>query len=254
MEKLVYFTAIFFVVIFLPIPVMLNEMRRETGAYIAVLKSILAVGIATMIIFMIAKAAGEPVGQTMYKAGSTAIENLLGDSALSQSLGISQLSAIEQKSFLSALYTQSSQVIPAFILILASIISYFEYKILARITRVDGKPVKRLPKFREFSMPGSAIFGWCLIFALAYIASHTSLASDGVLLANVESLFLFFFSMQGLSTILMFFYTKRIPTILTVLVVIFVLGNTVGEIVMFLLGLFDLTFHFKDRLLLNNKR
>ena len=91
MEKLVYFTAIFFVVIFLPIPVMLNEMRRETGAYIAVLKSILAVGIATMIIFMIAKAAGEPVGQTMYKAGSTAIENLLGDSALSQSLGISQL-------------------------------------------------------------------------------------------------------------------------------------------------------------------
>ncbi len=250
-----YFTAIIFLTIFLPIPVMHREIRKGSGPYRAVLEGVIAVGIATMLVFIFSMAAGEPVGQMMAEAGSEAVKSLLGDSSLLHSLGLSQLTSAEQESFLSALYLQSSQIIPSMILILASIISYFEYMFISSVACKAGAQVRKLPKFREFSMPRHAIFGWCLMLGLTYLINLTSLVADNILLANMEMLFVFAFSVQGLSTIFTFFYAKRLPTVIAVIAAIFILGTSIGQIVALFLGLLDLTFDCKGRLLLNtNKR
>ena len=59
---------------------------------------------------------------------------------------------------LTQLYDNVFAVMPACLMILGLVVSYVEYIIISRIMARRFQ-VKRMPKFREFSWPGSAFMG-----------------------------------------------------------------------------------------------
>lgn len=246
-----YLTAVMIVVIFLPIPIMMREIIKGTNPYRAVLEGVIAVGMATMMLFIFSMAAGDPVGPAMEAAGRKMADALAGSDYFTETLGIGQLTVSEQKEVLSLIYLKGAHSVPSLILIIASIAAYFEYMLISGIMKRSGKNVSQLPKFRNFTMPRGAIFGWFVILILSYIMNATSLIADNILLENVETLFFFIFAVQGLSTLFMFFYSKRLSAALAVAAAIFIFWTSIGQMVLFILGLMDLTFGLKARLLHN---
>ena len=111
-----------------------------------------------------------------------------------------------------------------------------------------------MPKFREFSVPSGAVFVLIGIYLLVWMLTATETFSDNSYYVNIDLLFDFVFFLQGMSAVFMLFYLKRIPSGFALVLCIVLWNIYIGRTMIVVIGMFDVIFGLKGKMLANNGR
>ncbi|QIB67996.1 DUF2232 domain-containing protein [Aminipila butyrica] len=240
-----YTLIIFSVLIFLPLPLMASAARKTNDGYRAIFQGVLGVAGAMLLLFLVASLGGHPVGQAISSDLQSFSEAAAKNSQVVEMMGMEGLSFGERVSGITRLYTYAINALPAVVLIWATIIAYFEYIVISRISAKASYPLPVLGKLKDFSMPKKAMWGWILIYLLTFIVSLLGFASSNVLQINIQILFQFAFQIQGLAVVFYFCDSRGWPRGLAVVLSLFFLPTSIGQMLLCLVGFFDLGFNVR---------
>jgi uncharacterized protein YybS (DUF2232 family) len=195
----------------------------------------LSASVAGLVFFIAAALSGNPLGlvlQAAVDAGLASMAATLGD----------QMDLY--KAALDLLVT----FFPSSVVIGSAVAAYLEYQLLSRVVkRVDGA-VLRMPPLREFTWPRQGIYGWMLMFLLAYLAKAGGFPAGGNLLMNIENIFQTAFALQGTACLLMVLLMRRVPKGLAAGLAVAAWIFPYGKMALFLLGLADIMFGIRMRI------
>ena len=149
---------------------------------------------------------------------------------------------------LNEVYGQAAQLLPSSICIISAVASYIEYILLSKVVKWNGVRAIPMTRFRDFDLPRNIVLGWLVLFVLSWLITKTGIMSSDIVYVNINALFNFAFSLQGMSVLFMFCHRKRAPKVIAVIIVIFFLLSNLGKMVLMLLGFADVLFRLKERL------
>lgn len=237
-----YTLIIFSLLVFLPLPVMASTGRKSGSGYRAIFEGVMSVAMAMLLMFCIAAASGHPIGKLI--AGDLHIfaEAAAQNEMLVNMLGMEDASASERVAALTSVYTYTINALPAVVLVWCTVLSYFEYRIVSKLSRKMKNPLPMLTPFHEFTLPKTALWGWVLIYLMTLIAVVLDIAGSNVLEANIQVLFQFVFQIQGMAVIFYFCHQKKLPVIVPVLLCALFYPTAIGQLMLSLLGFLDLGF------------
>ena len=243
-----YLLLIYFLILVVPLAVMPRIIRSGTASpYRTVLYGTIGTAVAIVAVFMAASMSGQGV----FAQISGMIENMASELAknpvVAETLGMASVSRAERIETLTQMYESVFAVLPACLMILGLVVSYVEYIIVSRIMarRIQ---VKRMPAFREFSWPGSAFMGVMGMYLISWALTATGIFGDNMVYVNMDMLFNFVFSIQGVSVVLMFCHMKRMPKAAGVVISIVMWVIYVGRMALLIIGMFDLILGLKRRI------
>ena len=72
--------------------------------------------------------------------------------------------------------------------------------------------------------------------------------SDDLLYVNMDLIFDFVLSLQGISVVFMLFHMKKLPKAVAVIIIIVLWGTYMGRWMLVLLGMFDILLGLKTRI------
>lgn len=230
-----YTTLVLLSVILMPLPAVLGGLRRGTAPYTAVMDGTLSASVASLVFFIAAALSGNSLGvelQSALDAGLAAMAGSLGD----------------QMDLYKAALDLFVTLFPSSIVIGGAMAAYLEYQLLSRVVRrVDGATL-RMPPLREFSWPRQGIYGWMLLFLLAYLAKAGGFPAGEGLLLNIENIFQSAFALQGTACLLMVLIMRRVPRGLAAGLAVAAWIFPYGKMALFLLGLADILFGIRMRI------
>ena len=108
--------------------------------------------------------------------------------------------------------------------------------------------VRLMPKFREFTLPGGAIWGILIMYMVSWLMTSAEMLSDDLLYVNMDLIFDFVLSLQGISVVFMLFHMKKLPKAVAVIIIIVLWGTYMGRWMLVLLGMFDILLGLKTRI------
>lgn len=233
-----YSSLLFFVIFLLPIPILIVNMRKEQSPYRTWINSILGTGVGICAVFL----ASNFWGVNLFTEFESSVDQVMD-----------VLSAqIKDTAFLDnyrSLYLESVKIMPATLLVMAAFISYVEYLVLSRfIKKNKTQPVLRMPPLREFSLPRNTIFGWFIIFIIAWILKAVGVPAGEMVALNINVLFEFTFALQGVSLILLTAHLKKFPKPIAVIGLIIAWILPFGRTALFFIGIADLILSIRLRL------
>ncbi len=242
-----YLTLMFLTALLLPTPVIAGLMRRRMSPYRVVVEGAIAGVAGALFVMILASAAGESIAAVFQESIRYIAQTLAGDPNIAQLLG-DELTMSERVEILTRIYGQAADLLPSTIGIFSAVGAYIEYLILSRIIKPEGTGAVRMSPFREFSLPGNFIIVWAGLFLLSWILTTIKSLPGDALYANINALFDFVFSLQGMSVIFMFCYKKRAPKAIAVIIILFLLFSGFGNLVLVILGFADIIFRLKKRI------
>lgn len=242
-----YLTLIFLAALLLPIPVMIQAMRKRLSPYRAVLEGIIAGVIGAIVIMILSSVSGSSIFSTIQESIRYMAEILSKDASIIEIMG-KETTEAERFEFITELYGHAADLLPSSICIFTAIAAYIEYIILSKIVKPGGTPAYSMTKFREFDLPRNVLFGWLSIFLLSWIITKTGIMPNDLLYVNINALFNFVFCLQGMSVIFKFCFSKRAPKIIAVIIIIFFLLTGFGKLALMILGFADVIFKLKEKL------
>ena len=233
-----YLLMILFITVVAPFLVMPRYITKGgRNPYDVVLISVITICAAAAVIFMGA--------------------SMVGDGVLSQLHGsVEEISkaAAQDPTVIKALKLESHDMAErACIMILSCLTSYIAYLILSKSLSRRGE-VSRMPRFREFDMPNTAVFVLVAIYMIVWLATMTGSVENSAFYTNMDLLFDFVMYLQGASVIFMLFYVKHIPKGFALALTIVLWNIYMGRSIIVMLGIFDLIFSFKYRLLYHESK
>lgn len=230
-----YTTLVLLSVILMPLPAVLGGLRRGAAPYTAVMDGTLSASVGSLVFFIAAALSGNPLGVELQAAMDS------GLASMAASLG-------DQMDLYKAALDLFVTLFPSSVVIGGAIAAYLEYQLLSRVVkRVDGA-VLRMPPLREFTWPRQGIYGWMLLFLLAYLAKAGGFPAGENLLLNVENIFQTAFALQGTACLLMVLLMRRVPKGLAVGLAVVAWIFPYGKMALFLLGLVDIMFGIRMRI------
>ena len=105
-----------------------------------------------------------------------------------------------------------------------------------------------MPKFREFSFPGGALTGVVIMYLLTWVMTQSGIFTNNMMYINMDFLFDFTFSIQGVSVVLMFCHMKRMPYVLGIIIAVILWMTLIGRAVLVMTGMIDLMFGLKGKI------
>ncbi|QAT41764.1 DUF2232 domain-containing protein [Aminipila luticellarii] len=237
-----YILIIFSVLVFLPLPLMASAARKTKNGFYAVFESILGVATAMMLMFIIASVTGNPVGQAISSDLQSFCEAAAQNDQFVTMLGMENISMNERISTLTKVYTYAINALPATILVWSTIIAYFEYIIISKISSKSKYPFPELAKLKDFTMPKKALWGWILIYVMTFLVSVFGFKHSDVLQINIQVLFQFAFQIQGIAVIFYFCDLRKWPRAVAVVFCLLFFPTAIGQMLLCLIGFFDLGF------------
>lgn len=237
-----YTLIILAVLIFLPLPLMAASAKKTGNGYRAIFEGVNGIAMAMMLVFILAAATGNPVGSVI--AGDL---QLFADAAANSSqivsmLGLEKLSYTERVNTLTSVYTYAINALPAVILVWGTIIAYFEYIIVSKAAVGSKYQLPQLGKFKDFSLPKRALWGWVMIYLLTFAVSLMNFMDTSVLQVNIQILFQFTFQIQGIAVIFHFCDFKKWPKAVPVILSIAFFPTAIGQMILCVMGFMDLGF------------
>lgn len=230
-----YIILVFLSVVLMPLPAVVGGLRRGTAPYTAVMDGTLSASVASLVFFIAASLSGQSLGVELQAVMDAALQSAAG------ALG-------NQMELYEAALELFVTLFPSSVLIGGAVFAYLEYLLLSRlIKRVDGASL-RMPPLREFSWPRQGIYGWMLLFLLAYLVRAGGFPAGEGLLLNIENIFQTAFALQGTACLLMVLQMRRVPKALTVVLAVAAWFFPYGKMVLFLLGLADIMFGIRMRI------
>ena len=244
-----YLLLIYFLILIIPLIVMPKHIRLGTlSPYRTVLQATLVTTAAAAIVFMAASVSGQGLFAQMQALTDDMAKDLAANPMIADAFDQASVSESDRAEMFEQIYDQTFAVMPACIMSMGAVAAYIEYMILAKILGRRGR-VNKLPKLREFSFPNSAFMGIMGMYLITWILTETGAFSDDMMYANINFLFDFAFSLQGLSVVLMMCYAKRLPKALGIAAAIILWMTFIGKTMLVILGMLDLIFGFKKKLM-----
>lgn len=230
------------IIFFLPLPVMRVYGRNIKDGYKTIFIGVGLVAAGITAVFILARFMGSPIGasiaENLGEVTAVASEN----PTVVDMMGLGKVAPQERVKVLTEAYTYAFNALPALMLILATLVSYMEYRILVRFTAGGSEPLTALTPIKDFSLPKRAFWGWIIIYAVTAMSVILGVYGSDVLQANVQLLFQFVFQIQGVAVIFFFCsYKKWSSKIGLILSIIFFL-TSIGQMLLCLLGFLDLGF------------
>lgn len=237
-----YLLMILFITVVAPFLVMPRYITKGgRNPYDVVLISVITICAAAAVIFM-----GASMVEEISKAAAQ-------DPTVIKALKLESHDMAERVKLLTAVYDEALKLIPACIMILSCLTSYIAYLILSKSLSRRGE-VNRMPRFREFDMPNTAVFVLVAIYMIVWLATMTGSVENSAFYTNMDLLFDFVMYLQGASVIFMLFYVKHIPKGFALALTIVLWNIYMGRSIIVMLGIFDLIFSFKYRLLYHESK
>lgn len=103
----------------------------------------------------------------------------------------------------------------------------------------------KFPPFRYFSLPRNIVWGFLIIYILAYGASYFDLVDKTVLMTNIVYIFQFVFAIQGMAVVVYYFKNKHTPKLIQMIVYVILLLTNIGGMGLFFIGMIDLFINLR---------
>lgn len=250
-----YLLLIFFMTLIIPLLVMPREIKLGAiSPYRIVLHAALTVSAIALAVFIAASITGESV----YQQINVMIQDIAGilakDPMTVDMFNLTDINIDERTDVFVKLYQEVFKPLPAMIMTFSAVIAYFEYIILSKFMRKRFQSVKIMPKLREFSIPGGAVWAIMIMYIASWALTSSEMFSNDLLYMNMDLIFDFVFSLQGISVLMMLFHMKRIPKPIGVIAIILVWGTSVGRMLLVMVGMFDIILGLKIRIQSNGSR
>ena len=244
-----YLLLIYFLILVVPIAVMPGYIRTgRMSPYRTVMQATLIVTVMTVIVFMVASMTGEGIFAQLQELIDDMAKELANNPMVEDSLNLVSVSKADRVEVISAIYKSAFAVMPATIMAMSVVVSYIEYIIISKIMSRRVTTVRRMPKFREFTWPGSALMGIMGMYLLSWLLTKTGVFADSMVYMNIDFLFNFMFSLQGVSVVLMFCHMKRIPKAIGIIAAVILWMTYFGRMALLIIGMIDLIFGIKKRI------
>lgn len=249
-----YLLIIMLMTLFIPFIIMPNYISKaDRSPYEVIVRSVIFICAAAAITFMTAGMTGDGVFTQLYKS----VEEFAGvaaqDDNVIKALHLGKIAEAERANMVAKLYGEALKLLPACIFMLGTIISYIAYIILSRSLN-KRSPVNLMPRFREFTFPNGAVMALVMVYMFVWIMTTSGTFADNSFYLNIDVLFDFVFFIQGSSVIFMLCYVKRIPKVAAFIFSLAMWYIFIGRTAVVMLGMFDLIFGFKFKMLKNNTR
>ena len=242
-----YTFAILLIMVVIPIPVMMKNMLTGRSAYRGILEGSMTAMTGLALVFLMFWLM---TGVTFFHAiNSTLSQITIEDMNISSyyMMGTKQLTPDAMQAALDQMKEMTKLAFPGTIIVFSMIIAYLNYFTISWVIGKTGRKISKLPPFRVFSLPKSIILGALLIYILSYIVIGMGIIGKDLMMFNLELLFTFVFSVQGLAVVFYFAYLKKIPRIVTLIVSGIFLFTWLGQTFLFLLGFADLVLDIRKR-------
>lgn len=244
-----YLLLIYFLILVVPIAVMPGYIRTgKMSPYRTVMQATLIVTVMTVIVFMVASMTGEGIFAQLQELIDDMAKDLAKNPMIEDSLNLASVSKADRVEVISAIYKSAFAVMPATIMAMSVVVSYIEYIIISKIMSRRVATVRRMPKFREFTWPSSALMGIMGMYLLSWLLTKTGVFADSMVYMNIDFLFNFMFSLQGVSVVLMFCHMKRIPKAIGIIAAVILWMTYFGRMALLIVGMIDLVFGIKKRI------
>ena len=249
-----YLLMILFITVVAPFLVMPRYITKGgRNPYDVVLISVITICAAAAVIFMGASMVGDGVLSQLHGSVEEISKAAAQDPTVIKALKLESHDMAERVKLLTAVYDEALKLIPACIMILSCLTSYIAYLILSKSLSRRGE-VSRMPRFREFDMPNTAVFVLVAIYMIVWLATMTGSVENSAFYTNMDLLFDFVMYLQGASVLFMLFYVKHIPKGFALALTIVLWNIYMGRSIIVMLGIFDLIFSFKYRLLYHESK
>ena len=247
-EIRMYSLIIILVMAILPLPIMVSTARKSGNAYKAVFEGVLSVGVALMMMFMMAASTGNPVGKVLLENVQTICQMAAESSQVASMLGMEDASAMERLTVLTKVYSYAINALPAVIIMCSTVLLYLEYRIMARMTKMAKNPLPMPAPLSEFTMNRMTVWGWVFIYLMSLGVTLMGFPAGDVLQVNTQLLFQFVFQIQGVAVIFFYCKMKKLNDIIPVLLCMFFMASALGQMLLCLLGFLDLGFGLRARI------
>ncbi len=235
------------VAIIAPIPAIVKSIKERITPFRAVLQGLITGAVAALIVMVIGDIAGSNVFDELFTSVNIMAEALANDPNMIALLG-EDLSAAERVNFINEIYSQSIQMLPAVVFIITAVAAYIEYIIISKAYKPGGIAAIPMTKMREFDLPRNIAFVWLALYVLSILVTSSGIVENNMIFLNINYIFDFAFCIQGISLIFMICYSRRLPQILGVLVIVVVLFTNIGKTLLMLAGFSDIIFGIKQRM------
>ena len=244
-----YLLLIFLMSFIIPLVFLPTMIKKGTESpYRTVLYAALISSAAALVVFAAAAMTGESVYSQLNSAIRGMADILAGDDSIADMLNMGDAAASERADIYVNLYQEVFKSLPASIMTFNAVIAYFEYIILSRTMKIKNTGVRLMPKFREFSLPAGAIWGIMIMYLISWMLTMTETLPNDLLYVNMDLIFDFVLSLQGISVVFMLFHMKKLPKAVAVIVIIVLWGTYMGRWMLVLLGMFDIILGLKIRI------
>ena len=240
-------TLLIMLIIVIPAPVMLRHMLSGRNAYRGVLEGSLSAMTGVAALFLLYWIM---TGETFFDTLNSALSRISVEDMNMNAytlMGAKPLGADEMQLMLDNMKETTKLAIPGLLIIFCMIIAYVNYAVLSWALAKRVKRVSSLPPFRSFSLPKNSVIGSLVIYLLAYLTVDMGIIDQKLIMFNLEMLFTFVFSVQGLAVVFYFGYRKRIPKLVVAVIAGIFYLTWFGQTFLFFLGLVDVVFDIRKR-------
>ncbi len=189
-------------------------------------------------------------GVTFFHVMTTALDRISAADMTQMSsymMGLDKISPTHLQATAEQMKEVTKLAVPGTLIVFSMVIAYFNYLVISWILIKTGKKIVALPPFRFFALPKSAVVGFLVIYGLAYLTVSLGIIDKHLLMFNLEMIFSFVISVQGLAVVFFVGHRKRIPkVVLWIIVAIFVV-TILGETMLFFIGLIDIILDIRKR-------
>lgn len=243
-----YTLLILIIIILIPIPVMMRYMLTRRNAYRGILEGSMSAMAGVALVFLIFWSI---TGATFFDVLNSVLNQIsLEDMKQSSSYYMMGLAGLEPDAMQLALDNikeMTRLAFPGTVIVFCLLLTYVNYAAISWVIHKSGRKISTLPPFRSFSLPKNIIIGSLIVYLLSYITVNMGIIDKKLMMFNLELLFTFVFSIQGLAVVFFFGYIKKIPKIVLLVISGIFIFTWLGQTFLFLLGLADLVLDIRKR-------
>lgn len=243
-----YLLLIYILIPAVPLVIMPGYIRSGSiSPYRTVLQAALITTASAAAVLMAASIMGDGLFGQLQVLAEDMAEQIGNAPMMADAFDMAAMDEADRVEMFRQLYEQAFAVLPACVMVMSAVFAYLEYIILSKIM-ARRRSVNMMPPFREFSLPGGAMMGIVGMYLAAWILTEAGVFSNNMMYMNIDFLFDFAFSIQGVSVVLMFCHMKRLPKILGAVAAVILWMTYIGKMFLVIIGMFDLMFNFKGRI------
>jgi uncharacterized protein YybS (DUF2232 family) len=242
-----YSLALFLIIVLIPAMVIPKNIAAKERPYKVILEALIATSVGILFLFVVATATGASLGEQLAAMVDNMIPALMTNEGFLGNPIFSKMTPAEVQIQLSLIYAMMINSLPGYLLVMASLTSYFEYTFIAKLMSGKIRDVRKLPVFSTFSWPKSGAWGWLIIYGGSLILSNT-FDIGPLVLRNVQILMEYYFFVQGAAVVFFFGARKKWPKFVPPLLVVALSISPISRGIIFILGLTDLIINIRNRI------